>query len=176
MEKYTVSEIEKILKEVGHRPGALFFFNQLLGHYNSTHSEQEDTYLTVMETYVLVYIISRPGITASELTWLTGKTKGYISQTVRKLRQLDFVVQKRDKENPKFIALYATENGIAFRDQYVRHDEQDSSHILQSLLERCTKDEIASFYKVVDVYSDILREILVSDIPSDALAKAKGSK
>ena len=176
MEKYTVSEIEKILKEVGHRPGALFFFNQLLGQYYSTHSEQEDTYLTLMETYVLVYIISRPGITASELTWLTGKTKGYISQTVRKLRQLDFVVQKRDKENPKFIALYATENGIAFRDQYVRHDEQDSSHILQSLLERCTKDEIASFYKVVDVYSDILREILVSDIPSDALAKAKGSK
>ncbi len=176
MEKYTVSEIEKILKEVGHRPGALFFFNQLLGQYNSTHSEQEDTYLTLMETYVLVYIISRPGITASELTWLTGKTKGYISQTVRKLRQLDFVVQKRDKENPKFIALYATENGIAFRDQYVRHDEQDSSHIIQSLLERCTKDEIASFYKVVDVYSDILREILVSDIPSDALAKAKGSK
>ena len=89
---------------------------------------------------------------------------------------MDYVVQKRDKENPKFIALYATENGIAFRDQYVRHDEQDSSHILQSLLERCTKDEIASFYKVVDVYSDILREILVSDIPSDALAKAKGSK
>ena len=171
MKTYSTSEIETILKEVGHRPGSLFFFNQLLGHYNSTHSGQEDAYLTVMEIYILVYIINKPGITASELTWLTGKTKGYISQTVRKLRQLDYIVQKRDKENPKFIALYATDKGIAFRDQYVKHDEQDTSHILQSLLERCTPDEIASFYKVVNVYSDILREILASDIPSDALAR-----
>lgn len=176
MKQYSPSEIEKILKEVGHRPGALFFFNQLLEHYNSTHLEHEDTYLTVTETYVLIYIISKPGITASELVWLTGKSKGYISQTVRKLRQLDYVVQKRDKTTPKFIALYATESGVAFRDQYVRLDEQDSSHILQSLLERCTKEEIASFYKVVGVYSDILRDILASDIPADALGKAKGSK
>ncbi len=173
MKDFSVSEIETILKDVGHRPGALFFFNQLLGHYTSLFSGQDDARLTMMEIYVLVYIISKPGITASELTWLTGKTKGYISQTVRKLKQMNYIVKKRDKDNPKFIALYPTESGIAFKDQFVRHDEQDTSHILQSLLERCTPEEIASFYKVIDVYSDILRNILSTDIPSDALSKSK---
>ncbi len=150
-------EWEAIQQSIGHRPGGLYEFYQLLGHYFSRYQGlEEDYYLTVMEAYILASIVDNPGITASDLTKQTLKTKGFISQTVKKLKDLNLISRKRDGENMKFIALFPTEEGIRFRQRYMDRDSQDASHILQQLLEQCTAEELKSFYKVVYAYSDIL--------------------
>lgn len=177
MKQLSAIQMDQISKVVGHRPGALYAFFQVYERYVSNHrGQEEDLYLTATEAYILSYIVRLPGISASQLAEAFGKSKGFLSQVVKKLVTAGFIRRRRE-QGKGIIALFPTEQGIKFWTQYEQRDLQDSSHILQMLLDECSLAELRAFYKVTDIYAGLLKKIMQdsesgSGGPSDTLPPA----
>lgn len=114
--------------------------------------------LNMVEAHLLTYIEEHPGITGSELAKLWNRTKGAISQQVKKLVDRGFVVRSKQPGNDKNILLHVTEKGRSISLAHKMHDYAEITSTLQTLLKTCTLDEVQTFYKVVGAYVDILDE------------------
>lgn len=114
--------------------------------------------LNMVEAHLLTYIEEHPGITGSELAKLWNRTKGAISQQMKKLVDRGFVVREKQPGNAKNILLYVTDKGRSISLAHKMHDYADITHTLQDLLKTCTLDEICAFYKVMGAYVDLLDE------------------
>ena len=114
--------------------------------------------LNTASTHLLTYIDDHPGITGSELARMWGRTKGAISQQIKKLVSRGLVVRKKQSNNAKTILLYVSEKGKEVSFAHKMHDMQDIAQTLAFLLSTCSLDEIAAFYKVMRSYISILDE------------------
>lgn len=112
--------------------------------------------LNMVEVHLLTYIEEHPRITGSELAKLWNRTKGAISQQVKKLVDRGFVVREKQPGNAKSILLNVTEKGRGVSLAHKMHDYEETAGILRTLLKTCTLDEVLTFYKVVGAYVDIL--------------------
>lgn len=123
--------------------------------YSSHHYGGEDP-LTMIEVHTLTYIEDYPGTTPTELVKYWGKTKGAISQILNKLQSLDLIVKTKTPDNLKTIHLYVTEKGLRISRFHKLYDIDDINKTMSQLLEKCTSEEIDTFYKVISVYNDII--------------------
>ena len=114
--------------------------------------------LNMIEAHLLTYIDDHPGITGSELARMWGRTKGAISQQIKKLVSRGLVVRKKQSNNAKTILLYVSKKGKEVSFAHKMHDMQDIAQTLAFLLSTCSLDEIAAFYKVMRSYISILDE------------------
>lgn len=114
--------------------------------------------LNMIEAHLLTYIDEHPGITGTELAKLWNRTKGAISQQVKKLVSRGYVRKEKQDGNAKIILLYVTEKGRQISLAHKMHDVVDITQTLQILSKTCTIDEIMAFYKVVSGYVSILDE------------------
>lgn len=112
--------------------------------------------LNMVEVHLLTYIEEHPRITGSELAKLWNRTKGAISQQVKKLAERGLVVREKQPGNAKNILLSVTEKGRRVSLAHKMHDYAEITGILQTLLKTCTLEEVLTFYKVAGAYVDIL--------------------
>lgn len=151
------NQLDVLYRQLNRRAEKLYEFVLL---YNEYIYEDRDygtgKMLKMMEIHALTHIEENPGITATELAKALHKTKGAVSQTVKKLLADGLIERGHAENNSKSILLYATESGRASSYAHKLYDVNDIGQTLQELRKVCSDGEIDAFYKVVDAYIRIL--------------------
>lgn len=113
--------------------------------------------LNMMEIHLLTHIDETPGITVSELAFMWNRTKGAISQQVKKLEDKGYIKKVKHETNGKIVLLYTTEEGQKLSNAHKHYDIVDIMQTMKLLMNKCTIEEIDVFYKVVGEYIKILQ-------------------
>lgn len=115
------------------------------------------TKMSQMEIHILTYIADHPGVTATELVQYWGRTKGAISQTVKKLKHKKLVYTVQKEEDAKIQKLFATDEGVELSEAHKEYDIQNVTRTLLELKKDFTDEEIDVFYSIMRKYTEILR-------------------
>lgn len=156
--KKDYEQLDTTYNQLNKRAEIIYRFVSL---YNDYVYEERDygtgVQLKMIEIHALTLIEQNPGITATELACRLYKTKGAISQTLKKLVQ-DGFVQRQFKENDsKTMLLYATLAGKSLSNAHKIYDINDIGQTLQDMRQVFADEEIEIFYKVMEKYSDLLQ-------------------
>ena len=108
------------------------------------------------EAHLLTEIADNPGVTTTQLAGRWRKTTAAISQTVTKLENKGMVERRRAGENALHVLLYPTQSGTIMSDAHKNFDIHSVHTTLEWMRDSCTEEEIRSFFKVLDIYIDIL--------------------
>ena len=108
-----------------------------------------------IEIHILTGIANHPGITVTRLAEVWGRTKGAISQIVKKLEAKGFVYKEPDPKDRKAAHLFVSEEGMVHVRAHMSYDEESSRHTIETLGERFSKKDIESFFEILSVYNNI---------------------
>lgn len=123
-----------------------------------SHDYGSGEMLNMIESHMLTYIDQNPGITVTQLSKMWNRTKGAISQQVKKLEANGYIQKVRHESNGKLILLYTTPNGKKLSAAHMHYDIIDIMQTMRLLLQNCTIEEVDAFYKVIGEYIKILDE------------------
>ncbi|MDR1765313.1 MAG: MarR family transcriptional regulator [Lachnospiraceae bacterium] len=112
--------------------------------------------LNRIEARVLTLITESPGVTVGEIAQQWGRTKGAASQQIKKLEEKGYIEKRKLGGNGKNVHLFATEHGSAVAVTVRLNNLSDATQTLKLLLESCSAEEIMTFYKVAEAYSDLM--------------------
>lgn len=137
-----------------------------------THDYGTGVPLTMIESHTLTYIDDHPGTTVTELTRFWHKTKGAISQIVTRLEQNGLVSKQKKEDNAKLVRLYTTEAGARASNAHKMYDIIDITKTLGEIGEKCTPEEIDTFFRVMQVYY----EVISKDFEENQIPKRQGRR
>lgn len=107
---------------------------------------------TSVEMHVLEKICDNPGITVTELSKLSSRTKGAVSQIVTRLHSKGLVEKDyRDTGLLRQVALFATEEGEHLNRLHLEYDRKNTEEFFGTVAQYCTKEQIDAFFKVMEV-------------------------
>lgn len=125
---------------------------------NLPHDYGTGEKLNMIEAHLLTYIDDHPGVTPGQLAKLWIRSKGAISQQMKKLENRGLIEKRKQEGNNKTVYLYTTEQGREISMAHKIYDINDITSTLKILLQTCTMEEIAAFYKVIGAYVTLLDE------------------
>lgn len=167
MENVTVAP-EKLLTQAE----ILYRFNVLFSDYENTVRDYGNgTFMSMTEIHMLVHINEFPGITGAELADWFLITASAVSQVLSRLERRGYVV--RVAEHGKRKKLYVTLAGKQLCDNHRGFDIRTLAKTYGYLLRDCTPEEIQAFYKVMEVYNNIMtagRRKRLKTLSTDKLA------
>lgn len=151
-ENYSISQIYEAFEQ---KNQLLYKFIDL-NHDYSTRSRDYGSGITatMVEIHTLSCIADNPGITSSALAALHRKTKGAISQIVIKLEKKGYIYREKHPSDKKKVLLFVTKEGENINIIHKKYDTDNMKITLDRLLEKCTMDEIDTFFKVVSVFNE----------------------
>ena len=151
--------INQVLRRVNHRAGALYDFLMVAGGLvNHAEIVSHGHHLTILEVRIIMLIKDFPGTTATDICKRWNRTRGAISQMLKKIEQKGFIYKEKDSQNDRVYCLYVTDWGVDAVNEFTIKDFQDDTYIVRHLLESCTEEELRAFYKVIDCYRQILQQ------------------
>ena len=112
------------------------------------------------EAHLLTDIADNPGITTTQLAECWRKTTAAISQMITKLEKKGMVERRRTKNNALNVWIYPTPLGEKTSEAHLHFDVDSIQVTLESMRKTCTEAEISAFFKVLEVYIDIIYEKL----------------
>lgn len=118
-----------------------------------------DDELFMVEAHTINLIGDKIKTNTSELTQLTDKTKGAISQMVDKLVKKGLVLKYKNPTNNREVIIELTEKGQQVYEYHKELDKMEYAKILNRLDEFSTED-FEKFIKISSILSDITRESL----------------
>lgn len=110
------------------------------------------------EVHTLSYIVDYPGISASEIAYNWNRTKGAVSQIVKKLEEKGLIVRKKKPGNDKTVCLYVTEQGMELDRLHRAYDTRNYKAFLKLIEEHYTKEEIEKTFEVMDLWVKLSRD------------------
>ncbi len=111
--------------------------------------------LTIVEASIVMEVVKNPGITAAQLSRKWKRTRSALSQSIKKLKQKGMIETCPSPENQKRILLYPTDAGVRLWKRIVKNKEEDKNSIIERLLKNgCTLEELDTFYRVMDIYTE----------------------
>ena len=125
---------------------------------HQAHDYGSGVLLNMIKIHLLTYIDQHPGVTVSELARMWNRTKGSISQQVKKLEGLGYIRKVRDEADRKVVRLYATPAGAKLSADHIHYDIASIMQTMRRLLKTCTIEEVDAFYKVIGAYIKLLDE------------------
>ena len=142
---------------------AIDLLHQVSSMYSGTKKPHDygtgETY-TSTEMHLVKCISDHPGITVTELAYDYAKTKGAISQILKKLIEKDIILQKRPADaGDKRILLYLTERGEALNRAHLTYDETHAGETMNLVRSRHTDEEIDTAFEVIKTWLDCRRYI-----------------
>ncbi|MEI0558171.1 MarR family transcriptional regulator [Brachyspira intermedia] len=111
----------------------------------------------MLSIHILSDIKDNPGITVTELSLKWYRTKGSISQVINFLEKNNYIIRKTNDKNKKIHNFYTTEKGDHANYVHKNYDFENLNNTLETILKKCTEDEIYAFHKVIECYIDILK-------------------
>lgn len=114
---------------------------------------------TSIEVHLLKDIADYPGITVTELARDQGKTKGAISQLLKKLENNGLVYREADPSNDNRFFLYITEKGKVLDAAHRENDEVGFGESMNQVRELYSSKEIDQAFSVLESWLEIRRDI-----------------
>lgn len=114
---------------------------------------------TSVEAHTTKYIGDNPGITITEIARDYGKTKGAISQILKKLESRGLIYRRVDSENENRSFLFVTEKGAELNRAHREYDMVMFGESLDPVRELYSDDEINTAFKVLETWLQIRREV-----------------
>ncbi|MBQ9264978.1 MAG: MarR family transcriptional regulator [Clostridia bacterium] len=115
---------------------------------------------THTEVHLLKCIADHPGITVTEIAYDYAKTKGAISQVLKKLIDKDLILQKPSQEaGDKRIFLYLTPRGEALNACHIVYDESHSGETMNLLRQQHSPGEVDIAYEVLQTWLICRRKV-----------------
>lgn len=131
-------------------------FESYENYFRNYCTPTESVLFTMNEIHLLAEIEANPGIIATELASRTRKSKSFISQVISKFSKYDYIVKMSEEATSKKKQLFVSAKGKKLCDAHAEFDEKTLIKTYQYLLRDCTPNEISSFYKVMEVYNNIM--------------------
>lgn len=160
MEKENIT-IDVLINDLNNRANIVYKHNWLfseqtlrLGDYGTGEL------ITMVEVHTLTSIAKNEGITISELAKINNRTKGAISQLIKKLEKRGLIFKNKKENNGKNVHLFLTERGRVTSLSHEAYDRMEVTHITNELLKYCTMEEINHFYKVMEYRNRIMEHNL----------------
>jgi DNA-binding MarR family transcriptional regulator len=121
-----------------------------------THGKGEE--YTSVEVHTLKHIADNPGITVTELARHNGKTKGAISQILKKIEKKGLVCREASNGDNK-LPLFLTEKG---KELDLAHRNYDMVHAGESMNEvrrLYTPEEMNTAFQVLETWLEVRRQV-----------------
>jgi len=135
---------------------AIDLLHQVSSMYTGTKKPHDygtgDTY-TSAETHIVKCIADHPGITVTELAYDYAKTKGAISQILKKLIEKGLIQQKPSREpGDKRIFLFLTPEGEQLNEAHVRYDESHAGETLELVRKEFSDEQFDTAFDVIQCW------------------------
>ena len=135
---------------------AIDLLHQVSSMYSGTKKPHDygtgDPYTSV-ETHIVKCIADYPGITVTELAYDYAKTKGAISQILKKLIEKGLILQKPSTESgDKRIFLYLTPEGEVLNEAHIRYDESHAGETLDLVRKEFSDEEFDIAFDVIQCW------------------------
>ena len=147
--------MDYLLYHSNYRVGMVYDFVMVCSAMINIPKEYEPgIMLTIVEASIVMEVVRSPGITAAQLSRKWKRTRSALSQSIKKLKQKGMIETQPSPENQKKILLYPTEAGTRLWERIVKNKEKDKNSIIEHLLKNgCTLEELNTFYRVMDIYT-----------------------
>jgi DNA-binding MarR family transcriptional regulator len=150
---------EDIFSQLSNGMKLLYNFASLINiHVQHKNCSTIEPDMTMTEVHTLIDILENPGLTSSELGKMNNKTRGAVCQIIGKLEKSECIIKQQSSTNGKKIQLFLTDKGKMIAEEHLTYDIKALTGTLNKLLAECSVDEINSFYKVLGIYNEILRD------------------
>lgn len=150
--------IDEQFKILNTRHNNIYQFVMLYYNYIiSKHDYGTGESVSMIEAHTITYIEENPGTTVSDLASYWNRTKAALSQTVSKLVDKGFIEKIQSEKNKKTYLLYATDKGLELSRAHKLYDTIDIAKTMGQLLEKCSPEELESFFKVIDEYIILIK-------------------
>lgn len=155
-----MSEIDEAYCRLNVRANKIYDFVILYHNYMYAQHKYENVNCNMMEIHTLTLIDDNPGITSTQLAKLWHKSKGAISQTVKKLMQSGWVEKRYKENNEKTALLYVTESGRRLSGIHKAYDVADITQTTAYLVQQCSAEDLDAFYRILDEYIKLMKSEL----------------
>lgn len=153
-------ETVRSLGDLGHTVGCVIRFTLMFnGFMMRKRSYGGGEKLTLVELMLLLTISESEGIFATKIAKKWRKTKGAISQILKKLETKGLIDKQRDSHDAKMYGLFLTERGRQIIEEFDQQDTVESPVILEKMREEFTEEQISNFYCVMRKYTEILTDV-----------------
>lgn len=130
--------------------------------YSSTkvpHDYGTGEIYTSVEVHTLKHIADNPGITVTELAGDLGKTKGAVSQLVKKLETKGLIQRGSSARGDNRQPFSLTEKGTALNDAHASYDEAHAGESMSRVREEFSDEEINTAFSVLECWVRKRREV-----------------
>lgn len=147
-----------VFRQLYEQARLLYNFSSLMSvHANHKNCSRIAPDMTMTEVHLLIDIMDHPGIRVSELGRLNKKTRGAISQMVKRLENAGMLTKSASARHGKMLDLNLTPLGMEVARNHAASDVRAFTRTLDQLMETCSVQEINHFYKVLQRYNEILQ-------------------
>ena len=153
----SIAAIQKIFAQ---KSELIYHFIALQNEYANEPREYGSSPISMSEVTILISIEENPGITTTELATMHRKTKAALSQTVKKLEQREVIYRTRCPVDGKRALLHVNEDGKKMITAHRQYDLNNLCNTLDRLLKSASVEEVDAFFKVLELYNDILEKSL----------------
>lgn len=141
---------------------AVDILHQVSNLYISTKVPQDygtgDKYTSV-EVHTLKHIADHPGITVTGLARDYGKTKGAVSQILKKVEGKGLVYRVSDPENDNKSHLFLTDKGKELDCAHRSYDQVSFGESMNQVRARFSDEEVNTAFRVMETWLDVRREV-----------------
>ena len=114
---------------------------------------------THIEVHTLKDIADYPGITVTELARNQGKTKGAISQILKKLEKCELICREVDPNNENRLFLYITNKGKVLDKMHRENDKIGFGESMGLVREMYSDEEIDAAFEIMEAWLNVRRDI-----------------
>lgn len=151
------SDIDQVYQKLKFRADMLYEFVILYHNFINAKHTYDSEHCNMIEMHTLIYIDDYPGITATELAKRWHKSKSSISHVVKHLMESGYVEKQYTDNNEKTAHLFATEKGKRASSIHKAYDVADIIQTSTHLEERCSKEDLDAFYRIIAEYIQLLK-------------------
>lgn len=144
--------------ELNKRSHIVYDFVDCFTEYEDMRKDYGDNEVFSMtEVHMLEYIDHNPGITATELAAGYRRSKSLISKMVNMFEARGYLIRVPDASDGKKRRLFLSVKGKRLCEEHVHYDELNRRSALHALLERCSEEDIDTFYRVMTIYTEHIK-------------------
>ena len=118
----------------------------------SAHDYGTGEQFTSTEVHILSYIAENLGITVTEIAYKWNRTKGAISQVIKKLEHKKLIYRKKMDGNDKTVCLFVTDKGKKLDAAHQKYDTGNYERFLVLMEAYFSMDEINHAFEIFDVW------------------------
>ena len=111
-----------------------------------------------VEVHVLSHVVDNPGISVTEVAQNWNRTKGAVSQIVKKLVQSGMIYKGKKEGNDKTLCLYATPKGQALDIKHREYDSRNYRNFIELMKKEVPEKDIYVMFQVMEVWTRLSME------------------